>query len=549
MFVATDSADSLLSTESILQITVVENDNTPQNNPPAIVVDSTYTVQATDSIRIVITTTDADGTNPQLQVENLPDGTELTQTTDSISVLSWSPAEADVGRYVITLNAVDETDSTLITTKNISITVLSAPIEEEMIASTTVSTNGGTLELAGSGSVTFPDGAFENDNVVSIAISTDSAIQENFQTTAAVFKPSSSLGYEITIQTGNTPPLSDTVGVELDVPDEFLNSIPVGNQIELFAQVNEDSGLRIFEIFGADFDPQTNTLFADLPAAVFSNINSTTGEYEAVVTLASTPGLSRPQDPNQQPIDPGAPLICQAASIQCPLSNGCTVTVPFHAVGRHPITGAPSPHLGTNYQTADGDQVLAAADGIIEFSQSGVPGYGETMVLRHSDGSATLYGQLLQRNFQAGEAVLQGSVIATPNVPGSTIASDLRFEYVPNGSIFRSKNRIDPDACIDVLATGSITVRDDGSLADDAFEVLLDGVRLGATDIGASNNFALSNLIPGNKELSITAIVAPDDVGTLEITLDDGITFVDGNNYLSARLEQFETRTYTIIIP
>jgi hypothetical protein len=125
----------------------------------------------------------------------------------------------------------------------------------------------------------------------------------------------------------------------------------------------------------------------------------------------------------------------------------------------------------------------------------------------------------------------------------------LHFEYVPNGEIIQSKFRIDPDACVGVLVAGSIEVGDNGNLADDAFEISLNGLVLGRTTIGGTNTLSTNNLIPGTYELKLVTIVAPDNVGTWFIMLNDNLTFADGSNYKSGTSPLGGVATFSINVP
>ena len=77
-------------------------------------------------------------------------------------------------------------------------------------------------------------------------------------------------------------------------------------------------------------------------------------------------------------------------------------------------------------------------------------------------------------------------------------------------------NEIYPEPCIDQNVSGSITVRDNGFLADDAFSVSLDGLIVCVTAIGASNTCGIGNLRSGTATLTLVAVIAPDNVGTYE---------------------------------
>jgi murein DD-endopeptidase MepM/ murein hydrolase activator NlpD len=415
-----------------------------------------------------------------------------------------------------------------------------------------IATTGGTVELTGTAIVTFPEGAFSADTRVTIEATSRSETAASFDEFAALYRPVNRLAYELTVRTGQFPPVSESVQVSLVLPADFVAAVPRAYQIEMFAQIFQDGGQETvdsFELFRATLDPTISTLTAEVPTAAFSNNRDETGDYIAVVTAAPTPGS------NRSIVTSGAALSnltiagkCEATSIGCPVGGGCMATSPYSTARRHPVTGESRPHYGTDYRAATGTDILAAADGTVERSYTS-SSYGETIVVRHDDGGATLYAHLETRGVARGARVLKGSAIGTSDSTGLSQAPHLHFEYAPNGEIIQSKNRIDPDACVDALGSGSITVRDNGNLADDAFDVTLDGLRLGATAIGDANTLAVSNLIPGPHVLGITAIVAPDDAGTYEVTLNEGVIFASGGTSASGVLPQGRTTTYTIVAP
>ena len=418
---------------------------------------------------------------------------------------------------------------------------------------------GGEVDLNGVAKVVFPSGAFPSDTRVTVTTSSSPEVANAFNSFARVFRPANRLGYEVRINTGAAPPISDTVRVEIVVPADFLSAVPPDHQIELFAQLLNDGGeetIDLFELFDATSDALVTVISADLPGAVFSNTRNSMGQYEAIITLGPTPGINRTLTTAStlsaktalSSMAISASSTCKAASIDCPLGIGCDVSSPFDPARKHPVTGEVKPHTGVDYFAANGTTVLAASDGKVETSQI-VSGYGETIVVRHTDGSATLYAHLEQRNVAVGTPVTKGQAIASSDNTGTSTGPHLHFEYVPNGQIFKSKNRIDPDACVDALASGSITVRDNGALADDAFQVFLDNILIGSTDIGLPNTLAVNNLKSGNHQLRITAVIAPDNAGTFEISLNDGLTFLGGGTVMSGVLTQGGSANFTIVVP
>ncbi len=417
---------------------------------------------------------------------------------------------------------------------------------------------GGTIILQGVAAVHFPEDSFVEDTLVSISTSSADDVDEVFEEFASIFLPLERLGYEIRIITDSAPPLSEFLAIDIIVPDTFISSIPDNYRVEAFVIVEQGSDQEIpfpvFELIPSTYDSLTSTVSFDLPGAAFFNGELAQEQYQAIITLAPTPGIgatiSNTLEGAEVSVLAAATSVgaCQASSISCPVAGGCSVNSPYNPARKHPITGQTRPHNGVDYAAANGDSILSASDGVIERSYSS-QSYGETIIVRHTNGSATLYAHLQSRGVVKGDSVAAGQQIGTADSTGLSSGPHLHFEYVPNGQIIQSKNRIDPDPCIDALASGSITVRDSGSLADDSFQLSLDGFVIGATAIGASNTIAINNIIAGQHLLELLVLVAPDNVGTYTVTLNDGITFSDGSTSKSGSPPQGTLVSWTINVP
>jgi murein DD-endopeptidase MepM/ murein hydrolase activator NlpD len=420
----------------------------------------------------------------------------------------------------------------------------------------TIPSGGGTVTLPGIGSVTFPPGAFPDGGRAKVAVGVDAGVAANFEEFASIFRPSSRLAYEVTVSTGSAPPISDTVDIALELPADFRAQVPDGYGIELFAMVEQESDLdlpfRMFELFESHLDQAGTTITATVPTGVF--FLDADGEYKTVITLAPTPGVKDPPGVlmNSALVQLGSSTLstsqCKAASISCPVAGGCTVTSPYQPARKHPVTGQTRPHYGVDYRAPTGTVLTAAASGTIERSYSS-SSFGETIIIRHDDGGATLYAHLQRRDVQNGARVTQGQQIGTANNTGLSSGPHLHMEYVPNGQIIQSKSRIDPDACMDAQGSGSVTVSDSGSLADDAFGVAIDGFSIGQTAIGASNTLAISNLKVGQHTLTLTVLTAPDNVGTYTVQLNDGLRFTDGSTSKSGSAPQGATLNWAFVVP
>jgi hypothetical protein len=96
---------------------------------------------------------------------------------------------------------------------------------------------------------------------------------------------------------------------------------------------------------------------------------------------------------------------------------------------------------------------------------------------------------------------------------------------------------------------GNIEVIDNGSARDDIFEVALDNVVLGRTTKGFSGQFRVGAIAPGNHTLRITTIEDDNPPGTWGISLNNGLTFVDGSTVKVGELSLGASQSFTIVVP
>lgn len=84
-----------------------------------------------------------------------------------------------------------------------------------------------------------------------------------------------------------------------------------------------------------------------------------------------------------------------------------------------------------------GDAVHAAADGVVVYSGNGLVGYGELVIIKHSDSFLSAYGHNSKRLVKEGQRVTAGQQIAEM---GSTGASRNELEF----QIRKDGNPVDP---------------------------------------------------------------------------------------------------------
>lgn len=90
-----------------------------------------------------------------------------------------------------------------------------------------------------------------------------------------------------------------------------------------------------------------------------------------------------------------------------------------------------------------GDPVRAAADGVVVYSGNGLVGYGELIIIKHSDSFLSAYGHNRKRLVKEGQRVSAGQEIAEM---GSTGASrdELQFQVRRNGNPVDPLNYLPP---------------------------------------------------------------------------------------------------------
>lgn len=112
-----------------------------------------------------------------------------------------------------------------------------------------------------------------------------------------------------------------------------------------------------------------------------------------------------------------------------PVSGRISSTV---GVRHDPINGMLREHKGVDIATPQGTPVRPVASGIVTFSGYR-PQYGNTVIVRHEDGTVTLYAHNSVNLKNAGEPVDRGSTIAFSGSTGRTTGPHLHFEAWRNG--------------------------------------------------------------------------------------------------------------------
>ncbi|HEY1091490.1 MAG TPA: hypothetical protein VGE47_10385 [Burkholderiaceae bacterium] len=129
------------------------------------------------------------------------------------------------------------------------------------------------------------------------------------------------------------------------------------------------------------------------------------------------------------------------------------------------------------------------------------------------------------------------------------LLGDVSFSYTPISVTVFAPVLVEREWFFPYTGQASVRVNDNGSAADDIFEIALDGTVLGRTNKGGSGQFRLKDLRPGRHSLTLTTVEDDSPPGTYEITLADGLTFTSGGTYTSGSAYLGETKTFSIEVP
>lgn len=407
--------------------------------------------------------------------------------------------------------------------------------------------------------VNFPVGSIGNEKV-SLKTVNDNQINQVFADAIRIYEVEQKLPYAVVLNIGKTQALNDSITMEVKIPEYFKNLKKPSSGFEIFAQVYQDNEMETLDDFvlvESSYDKVRGIVKVNLPRAFFTNERTKDKTFEAIIMIGTTPGENAELSTLKKNSKIQAVTPCKGQPLSCPLGSieECTEWYPKLTDRMkfgwriHPVLGYEKFHKGIDFPVNPGTPIYSARNGKILWAIENHPDAGNFIEIKDEDGSVTRYLHLSEIIVKKGN-VTAGQLIGKSGRTGRVTGAHLHFEYILYGKVNNEKTPVDPAPCIENQnSNGSITVRDNGNWADDAFEVSLDGVSLGKTSIGASNTIAANNLRPGTKPLTLKCFIAPDNEGTYEVILNDGLTFSTGGVRQSGVLGQGQSVTWDIVIP
>ena len=89
-------------------------------------------------------------------------------------------------------------------------------------------------------------------------------------------------------------------------------------------------------------------------------------------------------------------------------------------------------HTGVDLKTTANDPIYAVGDGVVTMSKN-YSGYGKCIIIKHADGTETLYAHNSKNYVKEGEKVKSGQKIALTGRTGRATTEHLHFEVRKNG--------------------------------------------------------------------------------------------------------------------
>ncbi len=147
---------------------------------------------------------------------------------------------------------------------------------------------------------------------------------------------------------------------------------------------------------------------------------------------ATTTTPTRPSTgTSTRPTPPPAPVTRPVAT-PAPANSGFAWRWPAdgHLIGR--FVNGDATKQGVDIAGSNGQAVRAAADGVVVYSGAGLVGYGELIIVKHSEQWLSAYGHNRKRLVNEGQSVKAGQQIAEMGSSGAS-REMLHFEIRHNG--------------------------------------------------------------------------------------------------------------------
>lgn len=176
------------------------------------------------------------------------------------------------------------------------------------------------------------------------------------------------------------------------------------------------------------------------------NIPSASAATDKTMT-ASVPDARKAVEPATNKAEAYAPVEKKQTLAEVETKTDVTDEAPQSTgIGKYrwPVRGAVIAGYGANVEGSrndgidisvpEGTPVKAAENGVVIYSGSSLKELGNAVLVRHDDGTVTVYGHAASLNVQRGQKVQRGQTLASSGMSGSATRPKLHFEVRKNAT-------------------------------------------------------------------------------------------------------------------
>ncbi len=212
--------------------------------------------------------------------------------------------------------------------------------------------------------------------------------------------------------------LAPTAGVHVVAPGETLHAIArlYGKPVLVLAKANNippDTMVRVGE------------------RIIIPNVRATP-RAQAPVRAPTGPDFAGAESPHSARIAAPVAPPAQQGPVKAAERAGEMPSFRWPVRGRIIAGFGPKPNGlqndGINLAVPDGTAIKAAEDGVVAYAGNELKGYGNLVLIRHSNGFVTAYAHASEILVKRGEAVKRGQVIARSGQTGNVTSPQLHFE-------------------------------------------------------------------------------------------------------------------------
>jgi len=216
-------------------------------------------------------------------------------------------------------------------------------------------------------------------------------------------------------------PSAGVRGVHIVAPGETLHSIA------------RHYGKSVLELAKANnIPPDTMVRIGSrivIPGATGAAASAAPAEPRGEGTVAS---LAPAESPHSARLVAPAPPEAQRSAVKTAEPAGSLPSFRWPVRGRIIASFGPKPNGlqndGINLAVPEGTPVKAAEDGVVAYAGNELKGYGNLVLLRHSNGYVTAYADTSEILVKRGDVVKRGQVIAKSGQTGNVTSPQLHFE-------------------------------------------------------------------------------------------------------------------------